>query len=147
MMFQSKAATPTSTPDVTPGPAPENRKSAAPQQSIISSDLIIKGDLICTGDLQIDGRVDGDITCRTLTLGAEPVINSKVTADTVRICGSFSGEVRARKVVLASTAKVKGDIYYETLEIQTGAVFEGYVGRHDAEDAAGQKSVTTLKSA
>ena len=147
MMFQSKAATPTSTPNDNPGPGPESRKSAAPQQSIISSDLIIKGDLICTGDLQIDGRVDGDITCRTLTLGAEPVINSKVTADTVRICGSFSGEVRARKVVLASTAKVKGDIYYETLEIQTGAVFEGYVGRHDAQESADKKSVTTLKSA
>lgn len=116
-------------------------------ESVIGADLTIKGDLICTGDLKIDGRVDGDITCRTLTLGAEPVINSKVKAETVRVCGSFTGEIRARKVVLTSTAKVKGDIYHESLEIQRGADFEGMVGRIDQQKSADGTKVTALKSA
>ena len=125
----------------------ETAKKKPPQQSIISSDLTIKGDLVCTGDLQIDGRVDGDITCRTLTLGAEPIINSKVKAETVRICGSFSGEIRAKKVILTKTAKVTGDIYQDYLELERGASFEGYVGRLNSEKAGKEDKVTALKSA
>ena len=117
------------------------------QQSVIGLDLTIKGDLVCTGDLKIDGRVDGDITCRTLTLGAQPIINSKVKAETVRICGAFSGEIRARKVVLTKSARVKGDLYNESLEIERGAEFEGFVGRMDEAKAGGKDTVTALKSA
>lgn len=145
MMFQSSKTTPS---DADYNEPAETTKKKPPQQSIISSDLTIKGDLVCTGDLQIDGRVDGDITCRTLTLGAEPIINSKVKAETVRICGTFSGEIRAKKVILTRTANVTGDIYQEYLELERGASFEGYVGRLDS-DKSGSKEpkVTALKSA
>ena len=136
-MFQSSK---TRLPE--PGPGPEKRAADTPgpaarvrpaQQSIIGADLTIRGDLICAGDLLIDGRVDGNITCRTLTLGAAPVINSKVEAETVRVCGAFSGEIRAQKVILTKTAKVNADIYQEAFEVERGAVFEGRVqrlGRH-----------------
>ena len=147
MMFQTSKSTTPSTEEEKSAKVDTARKQP-PQQSIISSDLTIKGDLVCTGDLQIDGRVDGDITCRTLTLGAEPIINSKVKAETVRICGSFSGEIRAKKVILTSSAKVKGDIYQESLELERGASFEGYVGRLDSEKGGAQETkVTALKSA
>lgn len=99
------------------------------QHSVIGSDLIIKGDLVSTGDIKIDGRVDGNITCRTLTLGDQPVINSAISAETVRICGIFSGQVRANKVVLTRSARVHGDITQEILEIESGAVVEGHVTR------------------
>ena len=146
MMFQTSKSTAPSTEEEKSAKVDTARKQP-PQQSIISSDLTIKGDLVCTGDLQIDGRVDGDITCRTLTLGAEPIINSKVKAETVRICGSFSGEIRAKKVILTSSAKVKGDIYQESLELERGASFEGYVGRLDTEKGSQETKVTALKSA
>jgi cytoskeletal protein CcmA (bactofilin family) len=146
MMFQTSKSTAPATESEKSEKVDTSRKQP-PQQSIISSDLTIKGDLVCTGDLQIDGRVDGDITCRTLTLGAEPVINSKVKAETVRICGSFTGEIRAKKVVLTSTAKVKGDIYQDVLELERGASFEGFVGRLDTDKAGQETKVTALKSA
>ena len=109
------------------------------QQSIIGADLTIRGDLICAGDLLIDGRVDGNITCRTLTLGAAPVINSKVEAETVRVCGAFSGEIRAQKVILTKTAKVNADIYQEVFELERGAVFEGRVQRLSARAEASEE--------
>jgi cytoskeletal protein CcmA (bactofilin family) len=91
------------------------------QHSIIGSDLTITGDLDSTGDIRVDGRVDGNITCRTLTLGEQPLLNSKIAAETVRICGIFNGQVRANKVVLTKDAKVKADIAQEILEIEPGA--------------------------
>lgn len=152
MVFQSRSSDSKTSPNHKNSDR-NSKSSAAParpsaiQHSIISSDLVIKGDLVCTGDLRIEGRVDGDITCRTLTLGAQPVINSKVTAETVRICGEFSGEVRARKVILTGTAQVKGDIYQETLQLEQGASFEGYVGPLDGEQSESQEEVTALKTA
>ncbi len=131
MFRSSKASAPE--PESTKSEATDVSTNKPPQQSIIGSDLTIKGNLVCAGDLQIDGRVDGDITCRTLTLGAEPIIDSVVKAETVRICGSFSGEIRAKKVILTSAAKVKGDIYHEVLEVELGASFEGYLGRLDSQ--------------
>lgn len=137
-MFQSSK---TRVPE--PGPSTDTRDFAArarpAQQSIIGADLTIRGDLICAGDLLIDGRVDGNITCRTLTLGAAPVINSKVEAETVRVCGAFSGEIRAQKVILTKTAKVKADIYQEVFELERGASFEGRVQRLNSQEVEAEE--------
>ncbi len=103
------------------------------QHSIISPDLKIKGDLVSSGDIKVEGSVEGSISCRTLTLGDNPVLNCNVTADTVRVNGEFSGQVKATKVVLTSTARFNGDIYQETLEVEDGASIQGYVGRLKAE--------------
>ena len=107
------------------------------QHSIISPDLKIKGDLVSTGDIKVEGSVEGSISCRTLTLGNNPVLNCNVTADTVRVNGEFSGQVKASKVVLTSTARFNGDIYQETLEVEDGASIQGFVGRLKA--ATGQE--------
>ena len=45
------------------------------QHSIISPDLKIKGDLVSSGDIKVEGSVEGSISCRTLTLGDNPVLN------------------------------------------------------------------------
>ncbi len=126
---------------------PQRRPGKAAQQSIIGADLTIKGDLVCDGDLRVDGRVDGDIVCRTLTLGDAPVINSKVKADEVQICGEFSGEIRARTVILKDSARVKADIYQENLVLERGATFEGHVGRLDEGEDADTGANSSLKSA
>ena len=110
-------------------------KNKKVQHSVISSDLTIRGDLESTGDITIDGAVEGNIKCRTLILGEEPVIKSSIEADTVRICGVFSGDVRARKVVLTKTAQVSGDIFHECLEVEEGASLEGRLGRLKKEKA------------
>ena len=130
-------------------------KNKKVQHSVISSDLKIKGDLESTGDITVDGSVEGNIKCRTLILGEEPEIKSSIEADTVRICGTFSGDVKARKVVLTKTAKVTGDIYHECLEVEEGASLEGRLGRLKGDKTPSQNSkasqtdddskVTTLK--
>ncbi len=126
-----------------PGSPPMDHSA---EQSVIGADLTIIGDLECAGDLRIDGRVDGDIVCRTLTLGPAPILNSKVQAEAVRVCGQFNGQIRAKNVMLSSTAKVKADIYHEVLEIEPGASFSGKVVRLGGKKAR-TGNVATLKSA
>ncbi len=99
------------------------------EHSIIPADLKITGDLVSTGDIHVEGVIHGDITCRTLTLTGQPVIQGSVKAETVRISGTFNGKVEAKKVSLTKAAKMVGEIYYETLEMEAGASFEGKVSR------------------
>ena len=73
--------------------------------------------------------IHGTITCRTLTLTGQPVIKGSVKAETVRVCGTFDGKIEAKKVTLTKAARMTGEIYYETLEIEPGALFEGKVSR------------------
>ena len=106
------------------------------QHSILSADLQITGDVISSGDITIEGAVDGNIECRCLTLAGQPEVKGCANAQTVLVSGTFTGDIRARKVILTKTANLVGDIYNETLEIQPGASFEGKVHRLESKGDA-----------
>ena len=96
---------------------------AAP--SIISSDMTVNGAMTAAGDIQVDGKVDGDITSGSLTVGEKALVNGEILAEEVIVRGKIVGSIRARKVQLCSTCHVEGDIYHQALAVETGAYFEG----------------------
>ena len=106
--------------------APRPEKPSA-EHSIIPADLKITGDLVSSGDIFVEGVIHGNITCRTLTLTGQPAIKGSVKAETVRVCGTFDGKVQAKKVALTKAARMTGEIYYETLEMEAGASFGGAI--------------------
>ncbi len=102
-------------------------KSQPIQHSVLPVGTTLKGDLSSSGDITIEGTVDGNIKCRFLTLSGQPTISGSAEAEVVHLCGSFTGELRANKVILQKNARMRGDIYQEVLEVQLGADFEGKV--------------------
>ncbi len=94
------------------------REKPSGQHTIIPADLQITGDLVSTGDILVEGVINGNITCRALTLAGQPVVRGSVKAETVRVSGTFNGKVEAKKVALTKAAKMVGEIYYETLEME-----------------------------
>jgi cytoskeletal protein CcmA (bactofilin family) len=121
-MFSSKSK------DTAPAPAPAMAPTAAAPKrarqlsapSIISADMVINGTLASTGDIQIDGRVEGDVRSVGLV-------------------------IRARKVLLAATSHVEGDILHEAFAVESGAFFEGNCRHSDNPlgDVQRQPPVTT----
>lgn len=107
--------------------------SATP--SIISADLRITGNLHSNGDIQIDGRIDGDIDSKSLTVGENAEVNGTITCERIRVCGKVSGEIRATSIVLARSARVTADIAHKSLEIESGAHLEGGVRRLEGAPA------------
>ncbi|MGE5545559.1 MAG: bactofilin family protein [Solirubrobacterales bacterium] len=97
--------------------------------SVIGPDVRIVGDIITQGEMQIDGQVDGDITCQTLVVGEGARIVGAVAAETVRVHGELDGKINATTVLIARTARVTGDITHESIEIEAGAFLEGHVLR------------------
>lgn len=119
----------------TPAPSTQPRSSAKSSTvpSLISPGLSIKGDMVSDGDIQVDGKIEGDVQSKTLTVGEAAIIVGEVSATTVIINGTVTGEVRGQTIVLGKTSRVLGDIVHETLSIEAGAQFEGQCRRLTAE--------------
>jgi len=139
----TKPAVPAPIATVTPEPSRQDTRRLTP--SIISRDLKIKGDLICNGDIQIDGALEGDVQSRAITIGEGADIRGTITGENVLVCGSVSGQIKGNSVVLAKTARVIGDVIYETLSIELGACFEGRGSRSGSGSSQTGDSVAIVK--
>ena len=121
-------------------PAPKPRTSKTNMPSIVSEGLHIAGNLFSDGDVQVDGRVEGDVQGRNITVGATGTVVGKIIADEAMVSGAVNGEIRARAVVLTRTAKVASDVTQESISIEAGAVFEGTCRRPGSGGTAGKAS-------
>lgn len=116
-------------------PMPTRPKPAAPRASsmpsIVSEGLHVTGNMISDGDVQIDGTIEGDVRGRSLTVGINGKVIGKVEAEEVLIDGTIMGEIVAKNVRIAKSANVRGDVAQDSLTIESGAEFEGYVRKRE----------------
>ncbi|MEJ2408928.1 MAG: polymer-forming cytoskeletal protein [Novosphingobium sp.] len=101
------------------------RPTGASTFSMLGTDTVITGNIEATADLHIDGRVDGDIACNALVQGEDSQITGGIRAESVRVAGLVRGTIAAREVVILKTARIEGDVAYDTLTIEQGARLEG----------------------
>lgn len=101
------------------------RSSGSPVPSIIGSDIRVVGNITTPGEVQLDGVVEGDLVCGSLTIGEHGLVTGTVKADTLHLRGSIEGKLRAKTVHFERTARVKGDVTYETMTMEAGVQVEG----------------------
>ncbi len=121
----------------TQGQAP---RSAPMPPSIVAGNLYIKGDLVSEGDVHIDGRVDGDIRARLVTIGEAGRVEGAVECEELVVFGVLSGRAEESRVFLMGSCRVIADIVHDLLRIEEGASFEGSCRRKltgTAVDGAG----------
>ena len=115
--------------------------------SIISAGLRVFGNIECDGAVQVDGYVDGDVTCDDLTIGADGTVRGNVNARTVRVIGAVIGSIHAKNAFILSTSRIVGDVIHESLVLEHGARVDGFYrsaanvgvsGTVDVRDKIGQ---------
>jgi len=109
--------------------------------TILAEDIDFTGELTFSEPLMIKGTFKGEIKASgDLFVGTDAVVNARVEAERVTSRGRIKGDVLAgRRVELASTASVQGDIDTPDLVMESGCVFNGVCamrtpsneGRHD----------------
>lgn len=99
--------------------------------SVFGADVVITGDVRATVDLHIDGRIDGDVACATLVQGASSHIVGSVAADQARIAGTVEGSIRVKALTVEQSARIKGDVSYETISMAQGAQIDGRLSHID----------------
>jgi cytoskeletal protein CcmA (bactofilin family) len=118
------------------GGIPARPGSKGANLSFIAPDMVVSGDVSGTGQIHIDGRVDGNVQCEMLIQGHGGTIAGNIVADAAHLAGLVDGTVKARTVTLEQTARVTGDVTYETLSIAAGAAIEGRVSRRQDQPPA-----------
>ncbi len=93
--------------------------------SIIAADLKIVGNLICNGSIEIEGEVEGNVTCGEVTIRRTGSVKGDVTADNIQVDGEINGLVKGRNIILAESGRVTGVIMYESLSVKDGAYIDG----------------------
>jgi len=81
----------------------------------------LSGDLDVPGLMELLGRMDGKITADSIMIEESGSAKGEVKADSVAVKGRFEGKIFGKDVKLHSTARVSGEIYYQTLTIENGA--------------------------
>ena len=107
-------------------------RSGGPRLSFIGPEAVISGDLATDAQLQVDGRVDGNVRCASLSQGSEGTIAGNIFAEDARLAGTVEGTVSAGTIVIEATARILGDVAYDTISIEAGATIEGRLGRRAA---------------
>src|SRR4029453_9760471 len=99
--------------------------------TVIAEGLRIVGNVSADGAVQVNGQIDGDLNCTSITVSPKAFINGAVKARSVVVNGKVEGPINGEDVVLKSHAFVTGDIQAQTLSIERGAHFEGRSLRPD----------------
>jgi len=123
-------------------PLAANHGSAGSTFSVLGADTSITGDISASADLHIDGRVEGNITCAAFVQGESSEIQGNVSAESARLSGSIHGSINARELVILKSARINGDVHYDALTIEQGAMVEGKLSPRAAQTSRESQSGT-----
>lgn len=97
----------------------------ASKPSVISEGFEMRGDIMSNGILHVDGRVVGSITCESIHITGNGVVEGTVRCATFNVKGRFKGTATCERLVVNATAHVHADLYYRSLSVAAGAVIQG----------------------
>ncbi|MGI9406640.1 MAG: bactofilin family protein [Hyphomicrobiaceae bacterium] len=108
--------------------------------TVIGADFKITGHAVSNGAVQVDGEIEGDIECASLTVGETAKVTGNVIAQDISVQGKVMGSIRGTNVTLQSSAHIEGDVYHQSLAIEQGAFFEGKSRRSENPIAEAAKT-------
>ena len=102
------------------------------ETTVISASSKLEGRIEVEGNLIIDGSVKGTIKCGSLEIMEDGNVDANVIAEAVNVAGNFAGEMICRgRLTFFRTGKVKGDISYGTLSIESGGLLDGNASKFE----------------
>ena len=110
---------------IVPMPKAGSPSHGLPPCALIDAGLNIVGDLATDRDVQVDGHINGNVSCARLTIGKDGAIAGDIKAKEIVVRGKVKGTIRATRVMLMEGADVAGDIFYDRMSMEEGAHFVG----------------------
>jgi cytoskeletal protein CcmA (bactofilin family) len=121
-----------------------NRESKQARiDTLIGKVTRVHGDVEFAGGLHIDGSVTGNVRSdqapgSTVSVSETGSIQGALEVPNVMLNGTVKGDIYAReRVVLGSTARVEGDVYYGVIEMTLGAQIMGKLMQIPPEKSGG----------
>ena len=101
---------------------------------MIGEGVIITGTIKANSKVTIQGTVDGDIECNSITISKSGNVKGKIKTDTITVEGKAEGEVNADDVLnIKSTGHVSGKVFYGEIQIEEGGKISGEINHRDKD--------------
>ena len=106
------------------------KRKAAIIDSLIGGNSEFEGNVKFSGGFHIGGKLVGNVTAHEpsslLTLSEGGIVKGEVRVPRVVLNGTVIGDVHAsERIELTASAKVTGNVYYNLIEMTTGAEVNG----------------------
>lgn len=110
--------------------------------TLIAAHTEVIGDIKFTDQLFVSGKVNGNVLAdnekATVIISEDGCVSGEVRVPNIVVNGLVEGDVYASvKVELNPNAKVRGNLHYNLMEMQLGAMVEGQLV-HDPADKSAQ---------
>jgi len=111
-----------------------NHRDAEP--TVIGAGAVIEGTVRVSGRVQLDGRIEGTLDVDgEVSIGPKGYLHGELIATQVAIGGTAEGKVTIREHLhIVSTGRVRGDVRYETLQVDRGGVLDGTTAHGEEAD-------------
>jgi len=99
--------------------------------TLVGKHARIVGDILYTGGVHVEGEVEGNLMAEEVDKGFVVIsetglVKGEIRGPTVIVYGIVNGDVYATGTIeLAASAKITGNVYYNLLEMTTGAEVNG----------------------
>ena len=109
----------------------DNSKSSL----MIGEGVIITGTIKANSKVTIQGTVDGDIECNSITISKSGNVKGKIKTDTITVEGKAEGEINADDVLnIKSQGHVNGKVFYGEIQIEEGGKISGEINYQDKDN-------------
>jgi len=109
----------------------DSKKPQSRIDTLIGAGTEIEGNITFSGGLRIDGHVHGNVTTSgdqpgMLVISEQAEVEGEIRVHHVMVNGQVKGPIYADQTLeLQPKASVTGDVHYQKLEMQMGAVVQG----------------------
>ena len=119
--------------------------------SRIDFETTLEGKIEFKGIFMLDGMLNGDLKGKpyeqtTAVVSSRGKINGNIICTNAVVAGTVLGDIRAQSLELYAGAKVLGDMYYDTLQVDPTAEINGkFISQESpskSTDTAGEKNST-----
>ena len=120
--------------------------------SLIGAGTTIEGNISFSGGLRVDGEIRGNVNAAadqpsTLVVSEKARIDGEIRVSHLVVNGMINGPVFAAEFLeLQSRSRLNGDVHYNTLEMQLGAVVEGRLVHKSSEAKTVELKIAASKS-
>ena len=114
--------------------------------TLIASNCELAGDVVFNDELQINGLVEGNIIAKGGSKALDRVsksgiVKGEIRAPNVVINGQIFGDVHSSNhIELAANAQIKGNVYYNLIEMVMGSRIDGGLIHRTENTKSGKKS-------
>ena len=102
---------------------------------MIGEGVTITGMIKASNNVTVQGTIDGDIECNSVTINKSGNVKGKIKTETMTVEGKAEGEMNVNTVLdIKSEGHVSGKVFYGEIQIDEGGKLSGEINHRNKDN-------------